>query len=76
MHHGGRVAGDCEALRADLLDPLDPDAVVGDVQVVQDVGRVVLPEHSVDIQQAPEDAGLPWAEERAPPGKWNRQTKQ
>lgn len=46
-----------------LLDPLDPDAVVGDVQVVEDVGGLVLPEDSVDLQQAPEDAGLPWTQQ-------------
>lgn len=48
----------------DLLNPLDPDAVVADVEVVQDVGRLVLPEDFVNVQQAPEDAGLPWAEEQ------------
>lgn len=42
------------------LDPLDPDAVVCDVQVVQDVGRLVLAEDFVDFQHAFEDAGLPW----------------
>lgn len=46
-----------------LLDPLDPDAVVADVQVVEDVGRLVLPEDSVNLQQASEDAGLPWAQQ-------------
>lgn len=46
---------------ANLLDPLDPYAVIADVQVVEDVGRLVLPEHSVNLQQASEDAGLPWA---------------
>lgn len=49
---------------ANLLDPLDPDAVIADVQVVEDVGRLVLPEHSVNLQQASEDAGLPWARQQ------------
>lgn len=44
-----------------LLDPLDPDAVVGDVQIVQNVGGVALSEDLVNIQQALEDAGFPWA---------------
>ena len=47
----------------DLLDPLDPSAVVCEVQIVQDVGRVVLSEHFVNIQQAFEDTGFPWAKE-------------
>lgn len=46
-----------------LLNPLDPDAVVADVQIVQDVRRLVLPEDLVNVQQALEDAGLPWAQE-------------
>lgn len=45
-----------------LLDPLDPDAVVCDVQIVQYVGRVVLSEDFVNIQQAFEDTGFPWAQ--------------
>lgn len=49
---------------ANLLDPLDPDAVIADVQVVEDVGWLVLPEHSVNLQQASEDAGLPWAHQQ------------
>jgi hypothetical protein len=40
------------------LDSLDPDAVVCDVQVVEDVGGVVLPEHSVDVQQALQDTSF------------------
>ena len=43
-----------------LLDPLDPDAVVCDVEVVQYVGRFILPEDCVNIQQALQDAGFPW----------------
>jgi len=53
-----------------LLDPLDPDAVVCDVQIVQYVSRVVLSEDFVDIQQALEDAGFPWAQENSVAGKW------
>ena len=45
------------------LDSLDPDAVVCDVQVVEDVGGVVLPEHSVDVQQALQDTSLAWAQD-------------
>lgn len=44
----------------DLLDFLDPDAVVGDVKVVEDVGGVILSEDLVDIQQALQDTGLAW----------------
>lgn len=43
-----------------LLDPLDPDAVVRDVEVVEDVRRLVLSEDLVDGQQALQDAGLAW----------------
>lgn len=50
----------CVCVRANLLHPLDPDAVVADVEVIQDVRRLVLPEDSVDVQQALQDAGLPW----------------
>lgn len=50
----------CVCVRANVLHPLDPDAVVADVEVVQDVCRLVLPEDSVDVQQALQDAGLPW----------------
>lgn len=59
------TAAFCErrSATANLLDPLDPDAVVADVQVVEDVGRLVLPEDSVNLQQASEDAGLPWAQQ-------------
>lgn len=42
-----------------LLHPLDPDAVVADVEIVQYVRRLVLPEHFVNVQQALQDAGLP-----------------
>lgn len=52
---------ECCSTTANLLDPLDPDAVIADVQVVEDVGWLVLPEDSVNLQQASEDAGLPWA---------------
>lgn len=48
-------------LDVNLLDPLDPDAVVGDVEIVEDVGRLVLSEDLVDVKQAFEDAGFPWA---------------
>lgn len=44
----------------DSLDFLDPDAVVGDVKVIEDVGRVILSEDLVDIQQALQDTGLAW----------------
>lgn len=54
----------------DLLDSLDPDAVVCDVEIVQYVGRVVLSEDFVNIQQAFEDAGFPWAWQRGGAGKW------
>lgn len=55
----------------DSLDPLDPDAVVGDVQIVQYVGRLVLSEHFVNIQQAFEDTGFPWAQQtHTVAGKW------
>ena len=60
----------CECVLANLLDPLDPDAVVCDVQIVQYVGRVVLSEDSVDIQQAFEDTGFPWAQQHTEAGKW------
>lgn len=63
---GGLVKSAFYELRsatANLPDPLDPDAVVADVQVVEDVGRLVLPEDSVNLQQASEDAGLPWAQQ-------------
>ena len=53
-----------------LLDPLDPDAVVCDVQIVQYVGRLVLSEDFVDIQQAFEDTSSPWAQEHTVAGKW------
>lgn len=53
--------GFVECVLVDLLDPLDPDAVVCDVQIVQYVGRVVLSEDFVNIQQAFEDAGFPCA---------------
>lgn len=55
-----------------LLDPLDPDAVVCDVQIVQYVGRVVLSEDFVNIQQAFEDAGFPCAQEHTMAGKWKK----
>lgn len=42
-----------------LLDLLDPDTVVGDVQIVEYVGRVILSEDLVNIKQAFEDAGSP-----------------
>lgn len=44
----------------DLLDFLDPDAVVGDVKVIEDVGGVILSEDLVDIQKALQDTGLAW----------------
>lgn len=53
-----------------LLDFLDPDAVVCDVQIVQYVSRVVLSEDFVNIQQAFEDTGFPWAQEHTVAGKW------
>lgn len=49
----------------DLPDPLDPDAVICDVQVVQYVGWVVLSEDFVNIQQAFEDTGFPLAREHS-----------
>lgn len=52
------------------LDPLDPDAVVCDVQIIQDVSWVVLSEDFVDVQQAFEDAGFLWAQEHSRAGKW------
>lgn len=52
-----------ERVLLNLLHPLDPDAVVADVEVVEYVRRLVLPEDSVNVQQALQDAGLPWAEE-------------
>lgn len=54
-----------ERVLVNLLNPLDPDAVVADVEVVQYVRGLVLPEDFVDVQQALQDAGLPWAEEHA-----------
>lgn len=59
-----------ECVLVNLLDPLDPDAVVCDVQIVQYVGRVVLSEDFVNIQQAFEDTGFPWAQEHTVAGKW------
>lgn len=53
-----------------LLDPLNPDAVVCDEQVVKYVGRVVLSKDFVDIQQASEDTGFPWTQEHSVAGKW------
>ena len=53
-----------------LLDPLDPDAVVCHVQIVHYVGRIVLSEDFVNIQQAFEDTGFPWAREHIVAGKW------
>lgn len=44
----------------DLLDLLDPNAVVCDVEVVEYVGRFILPEDFVNIQKALEDTGFPW----------------
>lgn len=44
------------------LDPLNPDAVVGDVQIIQYVGRLVLSEDFVNIQQAFEDTGFSWVQ--------------
>lgn len=41
-----------------ILDPLDPDAVVCDVEVIEDIGRIVLPEDLMDGQQTLQDAGL------------------
>lgn len=58
--------GFVECVLVDLLDPLDPDAVVCDVQIVQYVGRVVLSEDFVNIQQAFEDAGFPCARQHTP----------
>lgn len=49
----------------DLLDSLDPDAVVCDVQIVQYVCRLVLSEDFMNIQQAFEDAGFPWARQHS-----------
>lgn len=60
----------CLCVLLNLLDPLDPDAVVCDVQIVQYVGWVVLSEHFVNIQQAFEDTGFPWAQEHTMAGKW------
>lgn len=54
-----------ECVLVNLLNPLDPDAVVCDVQVVQYVGWVVLSEDFVNIQQAFEDTGFPWVH-----GRW------
>lgn len=53
-----------------LLDPLDPDAVVCDVQVVQYVGRIVLSEDFVNIHQTFEDTGFPWAQKHTVSGEW------
>lgn len=55
-----------------LLDPLDPDAVVGDVQIVQYVRGLVGSEDLVDVQQALEDADLPWAHEHTTEGQWKK----
>ncbi len=52
------------------LDSLDPDAVVCDVQIVQYVGRVILSEDFVNIQQAFEDTGFPWAQQHTVASKW------
>ena len=41
-----------------LLDFLNPHAVVCDVKVIEDVSGVVLSEDLVDIQQAFQDTGL------------------
>ena len=59
-----------ELVLVNSLDPLDPDAVVCDVQIIQDVGRVVFSEDFVNIQQAFEDTGFPWAREHTMAGKW------
>lgn len=42
-----------------ILDPLDPDAVVCDVEVIEDIGWIVLPEDLMDGQQTLQDTGLP-----------------
>lgn len=55
-----------------LLDPLDPDAVVCNVQIVQYVGWVVLSEDFVNIQQAFEDADFPCAQKHTVAGKWKK----
>lgn len=59
----GALSWEREVRVLNLLHPLDPDAVVADVEVVQYVRGLVLPEDLVNVQQALEDAGLPWAEE-------------
>ena len=41
-----------------LLYSLDPNAIVRDVKVIEDVGGVVLSEDLVDIQQALQDTCL------------------
>lgn len=53
-----------------LPDLLDPDAVVCHVQIIQYVGWVVLSEDFVNIQQAFEDTGFPWAQKHTVAGKW------
>lgn len=46
-----------------LLNPLDPNAVVGDVEVIEDVSRLIVSEDLMDGQQAFQDKGLTWNEE-------------
>lgn len=56
----------------DLLDPLDPDAIVGDVQIIQYVGWVILSEDFVDIQQTFKDTGFSWTQEHSTADKWKK----
>lgn len=59
-------------MSVNLLDPLDPDAVVCDVEIVEYIGWVILSEDFVDIQEALEDAGFSCAQEHTVAGKWKK----
>ena len=44
----------------ELRNPLDPNAIVWNVEVGEDVGRIVLSEGLMDGQEAFQDAGFTW----------------
>lgn len=49
-----------------VFNPLDPDAVVGDVEIVEDIRRIVLSEYLMDGQQTFQDASFPSNQLRVP----------
>lgn len=47
-----------------LLDPLDPDTIVGDVEIIEDIRRIILSEDLMDGQQTFQDTSLPCVKEK------------